>query len=207
VIVEMNTVVIEETVALAKKIARAFRKKNQDTLNIINRYIPSNSSASEGIELNLSTEEDRMFARAMILIKDIYQEIHKESLENEYAVIGARHLLMPERKFQNTLIEHDYNIHELEKEYPFVSIKMIAQHIADIEECSVCFRTIRRYHGINRHQSLIRDNADFITRNRIADKALASPDGTYEERIGNFVRGRGWKIDNNEVLIIIFGEN
>lgn len=206
-IVEMNTVVIERTVELAKDTASKYRKNNQDILEEINMYIPANTSASEGIRVDFSAEEDSIFARAMILIKDIYQEKHKQSLENAYAVIGARYLLMPERKFQKKLNEHDYNIHELEKEYPFVSINMIAQHIADIEPCSICFRTIRRYHGINRHQSLLRDNADIRTRNRIADKTLASSDGFYEERLGDFVTGRGWKTSNNEVLIIIFGED
>ena len=117
-IIKLDTRTTEVVIALAKDLARAFRKEKQDTLDLINRYTPSNSSVSEGIALNLPEEEDRIFARTMILIKDIYQEIHKESLENDYSVIGARYLLMPERQFIRNCEECNFNLFDLKRHYP-----------------------------------------------------------------------------------------
>lgn len=205
-IMELDTRTIEDVVEVAENIAQAFNRQNLNTVDVVNAYEQSNSSVAAGIEFNLPEQEDRIFAHAMLLVKDIYEQTTSGDLDNDYAVIGARYLLMPERQFSKRCRECDDDLFELKKHYPHVSFNMIAHHIADLDRCFVCQRiegTCRHFH---KHQRVSVNTLDFKLMNRIADATLKAPDGIYIEDLTDSIRITGWKIGSNMVQIICYGD-
>lgn len=202
---ELDTRTIGDVVSFAEDLARGFRQNNEDTLDLIKRYKASNILIAESIDVNLPEEQARIFALAMVMIRDMYYKIHEQYLDNAYVVVGARYLLMPEREFQNKLNRYDYDLFKLKKEYPHVSYKMIAHHVCDIERCFVCMRKDGKYHGQFKHQK-VTVNLDYRTADRIADKTLNAHDRTYTQVLSDAVTARGWQISDHEVVIIIFGD-
>src|ERR1700690_3222687 len=204
---ELDTRTIGDVVSFAEDLVRAFRADNKDTIDIISGYQASNVLIKESINLNPPEEEDRIFALAMVMIKDMYHTTHSHNLDNRYVAMGARYLLMPELQFIRRCRECNDDLFELKGYYPFISHNMLAQHVADIDRCFVCQRTGNRYHSRFAHPSISTVTLPIDVLDKIADTALETADGRYqEERTDRDVKITAWRIGINRVQFICYGE-
>jgi hypothetical protein len=198
---------IQRLIAVGEEVAADYRRLSIDVVEAVNSHKAVHLGTTEGLEFNLPQPEDRLFARAMMVVKDKYYDIYGERLDNDDAVVPARYMLMPERKFTRLCSEYDYNIFELKNAYPNVSYNMIAQHVADIDKCFVCQWKQGRLEKRFAHHSIPTVTIPYKVLSRIGDAALKADSGSYQEDLSDAVRIHGWRISDTTAQIICFGED
>lgn len=198
---------INRLIAVGEEVAADYRREKINVVEAVNNHRPVHLGTTEGLNFQTLHQEDRIFAHAMMVVRDRYYDIYGKRLDIDDAVIAARYLLMPETRFRKLCAEYDYDLFELKKAYPYVSFNMIAQHIADFDKCFVCQRTAGRYHGRRAHPSISVVSLGTKLLGRIADAALRADTGKYQEDLSDSVRIHGWRISDTTVQLICFGED
>jgi hypothetical protein len=205
---ELDPRIVSDVKDVVKDTLRFYR--NQVKLNEvvgIEHYKPTHAQTSEGIKLNLHEEEDRIFARAMVMMKDKFFDTYNQEITNDYAKIGARYLLMPEIEFYRNCKECNFDLFALKNIYPHVSYKMIAYRIADENRCATTQWDNGQIRRLYKNNDVNVNNLTHRDLDRVAREALKAQEGTYTFQPNDFFRMTGWKVGENMVQILCFWED
>jgi hypothetical protein len=196
---------VKETATVTLKYAK---QSKQSVIDLVKCYIPVNFDTCKGINCNTEDAKANLITRSTMVLKDMHFKENNEIPDDEHARLGARYLLMPDRKFDKEARECDFNIFELQQIYPDVSCKVIAERIVDDNFCGTNLWIFGRYTRlyINKEVPLSYIDIRRTFQDEVVAKTLDSHDGIYTLYLEHYGSITGYKVGAKVLLMYFWDE-
>ncbi len=161
----------------------------------------------EDLEFKQSDKAHRVYAVAMLIVRQEYFNLSGKIFPVRYASVGARYLLMSYDNFSRNVIDHDFNLKSLQEIYTNVSCEAIAYHCVDEFPCAVRNWMNQKFDDMYMTSEWT-GNPDFSALKHFENQVIT---GILEHSMGmNTVhvdeeRDRkitGWNIGENKIMLV-----